>query len=69
MTDRRRRRRRDDQSTLQDRLSAWAEHLRAQAAQLRAGPERDELLMKAREADMGAHIEGWISSHDLQPPK
>jgi len=70
MTGRRRRRcSGDDQSTLQDRLSAWAERLRAQAAELQPGPVRDEMLMKARQADTSAHIDGWINSHDLQPPK
>jgi hypothetical protein len=69
MTERRRHRRSDDQGTIQERLSAWAEQLRAKAAQLPPGPERDELLMKAREADMGAHIDGWINSHDLQTPE
>jgi hypothetical protein len=69
MAERRRRRSSDDQSTVQQRLSAWAEQLRAQAAQLPPGPERDGLLMKAREADMSAHIDGWINSRGLQPPR
>jgi predicted nucleic acid-binding Zn ribbon protein len=65
MTQRRRRRRSDDQTTIQERLSAWAEQLRAQAAQLPPGPERNCLLMKAREADMTAHIDRWINSRGL----
>ena len=69
MTERHRRRSSDDQSTLKERLSAWAEQLRSQAAKLPPGPQRNGLLMKARETDVSAHIDGWINSRGLQPPK
>jgi hypothetical protein len=69
MSEHRRHRSSDDQSTVQERVSAWAAQLRAQAAQLPPGPKRDGLLMKAREADMSARINGWINSRGLQPPK
>lgn len=45
-------RRRFKQSTsLRDRLTAWAEAVRQQAAGLPPGPERDALLKKAGQAD------------------
>jgi hypothetical protein len=69
MTGHRRHRSSDDQSTVQQRLSAWAEQLRAQAAKLPPGPRREGLLMKAGETDLSAQIDGWINSPGLQPPK
>jgi hypothetical protein len=55
--------------SLQDRLSAWADQVREQASTLPAGPERDRLLKKARQADTAAHLDEWASSPGLQPPK
>jgi hypothetical protein len=55
--------------TLEDRLSVWASTIRKQASTLPAGPERDALLKKARQADTAAHINDWANSPGLQPPK
>ena len=57
------------QLSLQDRLNAWADEVRKQAAQLPRGPEREVLLAKARKADAACHLEEWLSSPRLQPPK
>nr|WP_291619619.1 hypothetical protein [Bradyrhizobium sp.] len=54
---------------LQDRIEEWAEQLRQQAIQLDPGPERDNLLKKARQADVASHIQDWAHSPGLQPPK
>ena len=54
--------------SLTDRLAAWAEEVREQAAKLPAGPERDALLKKLRQADTAAHLEDWANSPGLQPP-
>lgn len=63
-------RRRVRQATsLRQRLANWAESVRAEAARLRPGPERDALLRRAGQADTAAHIEEWVNSPGLQPPK
>jgi hypothetical protein len=63
-------RRRIKQTTsLKDRLASFAEELKAKASELRPGPERDDLLKRARQADTASHIDEWANSPGLQPPK
>ena len=62
------RRRVKHQFTLQDRIVAWAKEVRAQAAMLPPGPERDMLLKKVRQAETAMHLEDWANSPGLQPP-
>jgi hypothetical protein len=60
-------RNRVQQSTsLTDRLAAWAKGVRDQADRLPPGPERDELIKKARQADTAAHLDNWANSSGLQ---
>jgi hypothetical protein len=33
------------------------------------GPERDALLRKARQIKVNDHLEAWLSSPGLRPPK
>ncbi|TGN85130.1 hypothetical protein EOW77_0019990 [Bradyrhizobium yuanmingense] len=63
------RRRFKQQLTLEDRLSAWVQQVREQASKLPPGPERDALLKKARQADVANHLNDWVKSPELQPPK
>lgn len=63
------RRRFKQTQTLEERLAAFADHARKQAAKLAPGPERDELLKKVRAADTAAHINDWANSPGLQSPK
>ncbi len=64
------RRRRFKQSTcLQDRLTEFAKDAREKADQLPAGCARDDLLKKADQADVAAHLNEWINSPGLQPPR
>ena len=56
-------------TTLQDRIIAWAEEVRAQAAELPPGRDRDELLKKVRQAETAMHLDDWANSPGLQPPK
>jgi hypothetical protein len=63
------RRRFKQEITLQDRIVEWAKEIRAQAAQLPPGPERDELLKKIRQAETAMHLDDWANSPGLQPPK
>jgi hypothetical protein len=51
-----------------DRLANEAERLRKEADVLDPGPERDELLKKARQADVAAHMGEWLSSAGLRAP-
>ena len=52
-----------------ERLSAWAEDVRAQAAKLKPGPAQDALLKRAQQADIAAHLDDWANSPGLQPPR
>jgi hypothetical protein len=62
-------RRRSQQTTsLKDRRAAYAKEIREKASLLSPGPEKDELLRKARQADTAAHLEDWANSPELQPP-
>jgi hypothetical protein len=54
---------------LNERLTVWAKEVMAKALALPPGPERDELLKKAREAEIAAHLNDWAHSPGLQPPK
>lgn len=60
---------RRQQTSLEDRLSAWADSVHRQAAELPPGPEREAMMKKARQADVAAQVNGWITSPGLQPPK
>lgn len=56
-------------SPLEDRLEQMAEHCRQKAAHLPPGPERDELIRKARRAETAAsHLTQWVVSPGLKPP-
>ena len=46
-----------------------AEHLRAEAGQLRPGPQRHALERKARQAETAARIDEWLMSPGLRPPE
>jgi hypothetical protein len=52
-----------------DRLANESERLREEAEKLPHGPEREILLRKARQADIALHVDEWLSSPGLQPPK
>jgi hypothetical protein len=54
--------------SLQTRLEAFAKEART-AATLPAGPERDALLKKARQAETTSHIDGWVNSPGLKSPE
>jgi hypothetical protein len=55
--------------SLQDRLSIQAMNLRDKANALPPGPMRDEMIRKARQSETASHIDGWLSSPGLQPPR
>ena len=55
--------------TFPDRLSDFARKARERAEKLPPGPEKDEMIRKARQADTAAHLDEWVNSPGLQPPK
>jgi hypothetical protein len=52
-----------------DKLTQEAERFRAEAEKQPPGPNRHELERKARQAETAAHIDEWLKSPGLQPPK
>ena len=61
--------RRIEQTTsLEERLAERAQELRARAKALH-GIEREDMMRKAREADIASHMNEWLSSPGLQTPK
>lgn len=63
-------RRRFKQDTpLEDRLTTFAQELRAKALHLPPGSEKDDLLRRARQAETALHLDEWANSPGLQPPK
>ena len=55
--------------TFEERLAAEKSRLEAQAAKLRRGPQKDELLHKIAQLETAARINDWLNSPGLQPPK
>ena len=52
-----------------ERLLEEAQNLRGEAQLLPYGPLRDAILKKARQTEAAAHMDGWLNSPGLQPPK
>lgn len=55
--------------SLNDRLKTFSDQLKSEADKLRPGPQRDEILKRARRADTAAQVKKWAASSGLQPPK
>jgi hypothetical protein len=63
------RRRVKHQASFDERLAAEAQRLKQQAKSLPAGRNREMLLRKARQTETAAHINDWLTSPGLTPPK
>jgi hypothetical protein len=63
------RRRFKQTQSLEDRLSEEAKRLREEAKLLPPGAPREELIRKARHAETASHMNEWLTSPGLQPPK
>jgi hypothetical protein len=61
--------RRKNATSTTERLVESAQRARIEAASLPSGPERRDLLRKAREAEIAAHLNDWLTSPGLRPPK
>ena len=55
--------------TFEDRIAAEKARLEAQVAKLPPGPQKDGLLKKLRQLETASHINDWLSSPGLQPPR
>jgi len=55
--------------TFPDRLAMEAERLKQEAETKPPGQEQNELLRRARQAETAAHIDEWLSSPGLKPPR
>jgi len=55
--------------SLDERLAREAHRLKEAARSMKPGQRRQELLRKARQAEMAASITQWIASPGLQPPE
>jgi hypothetical protein len=64
-----RRRRMKHLLTLEERLAEAAKRLRDQAKTLPPSAERDDLLSRARQTEIASHMNEWLTSPGLQPPK
>jgi hypothetical protein len=63
------RRRRSIPHLFQEKITAEKARLEAQAASLLPGPQLDVIRRKIRQLETAAHINEWVSSPELQPPK
>ena len=55
--------------SLKERLSAFATEVRLKATDMPPGIEREEMLRRARQADTASHLDEWVNSSGLRPPK
>ena len=55
------------QRSFGERLANEAQRAREMALTLPPGKRRDALLEKARLADLGARINGWLATPELEP--
>ena len=56
-------------TSVKERLLKEAQTLREEAILLPYGPVRDAAMKKARQIEAAAHMEGWLNSPGLRPPK
>lgn len=55
--------------SLKERLIDEAQNLRDAAKLLPFGPERDAAMRKARQTEAAPHMDDWLNSPGLRPPK
>ncbi|WP_081434996.1 hypothetical protein [Nitrobacter hamburgensis] len=57
------------EKTYQERLIEEAQCFKDEAAKIPHGTARDLLLQRAFRAEAASHLDRWLSSPGLQPPK
>jgi hypothetical protein len=55
--------------SLEERLAKEAKRLREEARLLPPGALREELIRKARQAEIASHLNEWLTSPGLRPPE
>jgi hypothetical protein len=55
--------------SLRQRIELWAEKVRDQASILPPGYRKEVLLKKVRAGEAASHLDAWVNSRGLQPPK
>jgi hypothetical protein len=55
--------------SLQDRLTLFAKEGRKKAKRLPPSREREQMLRKVRQAEIAAHLDEWVNSSVLRPPR
>jgi hypothetical protein len=55
--------------SLEDRLATEAMRVREEVNLLPRGPQRDEMIRKARQAETNSNMSEWLRSPGLQPPE
>jgi hypothetical protein len=58
-----------DRVSFEERLTGEARRYEAQAKELAPGPQRDDLMRQAREAETTAQISDWLALVRLTPTK
>ena len=56
-------------ATFEERLAEQARDLRELAKAMPPGVEREALIRRARQAETAVHINEWLTSPGLSPPK
>jgi hypothetical protein len=62
-------RRRSVAHTFEDNIAAEKARLEAELPNVPHGPVRDALLKKIRQLETASHVNEWLTSPGLQPPK
>jgi hypothetical protein len=57
------------ETSLEERLASQGRRLRDEARMLPPGAEHDDLIRRARQAETASHINEWLASPGLAPPK
>ena len=63
------RRRFKQTQSLEARLAEKAKRLREEAKLLPPSAKRDEMIRKARQAEIGSHLTEWLTFPGLRPPE
>jgi len=61
--------RRQSVSRFEKNIAAEKAKLEALVAELKPGPEREALLKKMSQLETALHVNEWLSSPGLQPPR
>ncbi|UVO33590.1 hypothetical protein [Bradyrhizobium arachidis] len=61
--------RRSEPHTFDENLSAEKARLEVAFANIKPGPQRELLERKLRQIETASHINEWLTSPGLQPPK